>query len=95
MAFSCFSYVFHMFSYGFPMIFLCLSVVFQPRHVPIEPQEVDVMISHAWAENALDFCRTLERSVDANECRDLESRLRAPKLAFKCLQMPLNALKAF
>lgn len=27
------------------------------------PKEVDVMISHAWAENALDFCRTLERSV--------------------------------
>ena len=51
------------------------------------------MISHAWAENALDFCRTLERSVDANECRDLESRLRALKLAFKCLQMPLNASK--
>ena len=25
------------------------------------------MISHAWAENALDFCRTLERSVDVNE----------------------------
>lgn len=31
------------------------------------PKEVDVMISHAWAENALDFCRTLERSVQDHE----------------------------
>mmetsp|Transcript_49723 Transcript_49723/g.101085 ORF Transcript_49723/g.101085 Transcript_49723/m.101085 type:complete len:672 (+) Transcript_49723:68-2083(+) len=31
------------------------------------PKEVDVMISHAWAENALDFCRTLERSVQYEE----------------------------
>ncbi|CAJ1328872.1 unnamed protein product [Effrenium voratum] len=31
------------------------------------PKDITVMISHAWAENALEFCRSLERSVEPEE----------------------------
>eukprot|EP00931_Biecheleriopsis_adriatica_P023223 TRINITY_DN14714_c0_g7_i2.p1 TRINITY_DN14714_c0_g7~~TRINITY_DN14714_c0_g7_i2.p1 ORF type:complete len:695 (-),score=123.32 TRINITY_DN14714_c0_g7_i2:59-2143(-) len=31
------------------------------------PKEVTTMISHAWQENALDFCETLQRSVEPDE----------------------------
>eukprot|EP00930_Biecheleria_cincta_P058084 TRINITY_DN43936_c0_g1_i1.p1 TRINITY_DN43936_c0_g1~~TRINITY_DN43936_c0_g1_i1.p1 ORF type:complete len:678 (-),score=77.11 TRINITY_DN43936_c0_g1_i1:26-2059(-) len=32
-----------------------------------EPKEVVSMVSHAWQENAIDFCQTLARSVDLDE----------------------------